>query len=500
MSTTKLTEEQRHAAWGTAKRVYIEAAPGSGKTTVAAERFGVLRYCTVPKSTKRIVAVSFTRSAAAELRDRVSRRWGPTAVSWPHVVGTIDWLVRDIVEYLLRRGEIVWPGNITTLAPLEHWKGQKGYRPFVRSNDPKGGIRVQRATVKKGVVTSERITSTAGGITTKALFLDHLKIGTCTHQDIRDILSACMATARTRESVIKWLSTTTEHIIVDEIFDANDVDLAILQLALDALIPVTVVGDPWQALYGFRGAQPDLVLTRVTASDFVRYPIGRSFRFESDAMKHLAEKLRAGEPVSLDVDDKPDVVLATTWSELWKAPSYVLPLSFGSIDNMTIAILTVILDHVTRARLGTPAMFFREALLALGLDVDVSEAQRGAIGVVATSLADHPCLASDVLTRVRALAKELGRTRAIPINAKKDENFEKLIVKLHQRLKESILVPGMTVHQAKGRQWRSVGVRLFASQVARLSRGLNSNQESDRQLYVALTRARERTFLVEESG
>lgn len=70
-----LTEEQKRAATNTANRAYIEAAPGSGKTTVAAERFGVIRYDSAANGAG-IVALSFARSARRELHRRVQRRWG----------------------------------------------------------------------------------------------------------------------------------------------------------------------------------------------------------------------------------------------------------------------------------------------------------------------------------------------------------------------------------------------------------------------------------------
>jgi DNA helicase-2/ATP-dependent DNA helicase PcrA len=68
---------------------YIEAAPGSGKTTVAAERFGILRF-SPNRDDRAVVAVSFTRSATAELGQRIRRRWGPSALAWPHRVVTLD--------------------------------------------------------------------------------------------------------------------------------------------------------------------------------------------------------------------------------------------------------------------------------------------------------------------------------------------------------------------------------------------------------------------------
>ena len=54
-------------------------------------------------------------------------------------------------------------------------------------------------------------------------------------------------------------------------------------------------------------------------------------------------------------------------------------------------------------------------------------------------------------------------------------------------------VPGLTTHQAKGREWEVVEVRLDANEREALAAGLNVRVESHRQLYVACTRARRAT-------
>lgn len=54
----------------------------------------------------------------------------------------------------------------------------------------------------------------------------------------------------------------------------------------------------------------------------------------------------------------------------------------------------------------------------------------------------------------------------------------------------------MTIHQAKGREWTNVGVRLLAGEQRQLGRGLSRQKPSDRALYVALTRAKQRVRMV----
>ncbi|MBK7164263.1 MAG: UvrD-helicase domain-containing protein [Candidatus Microthrix sp.] len=63
------------------ERIFIEAEPGSGKTTVAALRFGALRFGTAAairqsQDPRAVIGLSFTRSATAELRGRVPEEWG----------------------------------------------------------------------------------------------------------------------------------------------------------------------------------------------------------------------------------------------------------------------------------------------------------------------------------------------------------------------------------------------------------------------------------------
>ena len=76
-----------------------------------------------------------------------------------------------------------------------------------------------------------------------------------------------------------YLTMPTKAVIIDEVFDGNSLDLEIIRIAAEAGIPTTVIGDPWQALYEFRGAQPELVPGFVAALRFETFPVQESFRF-----------------------------------------------------------------------------------------------------------------------------------------------------------------------------------------------------------------------------
>jgi DNA helicase II / ATP-dependent DNA helicase PcrA len=132
-------------------------------------------------------------------------------------------------------------------------------------------------------------------VTASAVSFDtHLAAGVCTHEEIRAVLRGVFRNDELRSIVAEYLRRTTSALIVDEVFDANDLDVALILLAGSSGIPTTLIGDPWQALYEFRGAQPELVPKLVETQGYETCPVTRSFRFTTPEMQQLAAELRTG--------------------------------------------------------------------------------------------------------------------------------------------------------------------------------------------------------------
>jgi DNA helicase II / ATP-dependent DNA helicase PcrA len=269
-ASAKLTREQLDAAGTTRPRVYIEAAPGSGKTMVAAERFGVLRY-TRERDTRAVVAVSFTKSATRELKQRIRVHWGSTALGWPHRVVTLDTLLYELLTYLLQRGLIRWPDGQTNLRVIDTWK--------VRATHQWTRREPRLILQGRDVAISYRWETTRASRVDLDEFTDFVQSGVCTHDEVRTILTDTLRDPQLERAIAERLGTTMRALIVDEVFDANPLDLRLVELASGQGVEITIIGDPWQALYRFRGAGPEFVPDLVEQRAFDRFPLTRSFRF-----------------------------------------------------------------------------------------------------------------------------------------------------------------------------------------------------------------------------
>ncbi|MBT1098083.1 UvrD-helicase domain-containing protein [Streptomyces sp. Tu102] len=483
-TTGGLTSEQLIAAGTPRQRLYIEAAPGSGKTTVAAQRFGIQRFHR-NNDPRAVIAVSFTRSATAELRDRVLSQWGTAALAWPHRIVTLDTIVCDLLVHLLDTEHVRWPAGHRQLTVVDHWR--------VCLNT--SWTRHEPLVVLDGqhVVTRTATRARNESRPTTAAVDQALAQGLCTHQDTRRLLEMALSDPAIHDVLRAHLANTTRALIVDEIFDANALDLSLVRLAASAGLDVTVVGDPWQALYGFRGAQPDQVPTLVTQAGFARRDLHISFRWKSARQQLLADQLRQGHGITLPPGHAADtdVLLALQWSLLWDADRHVLPLAYSSSTGQPQeAACTLLLSELTQRSFGDNAVFHNDALTTLGIDQEALQRLQPRLSSLLEDLAGDKELA-EILTGLNtAIREETNRT----LPRRHPTHIARLnLLRTRLQAQTHPLVPGLTAHQAKGREWDHVGVRLTASERETLRQGLSPDNEDHRKLYVALTRARQTT-------
>ncbi|MEM7093704.1 MAG: UvrD-helicase domain-containing protein [Actinomycetota bacterium] len=486
MSRPTLSDDQRSALLNTSRLSFVESAPGSGKTTVAVERFGVLHHARSDRSEPRgILSVSFARSATAELRIRAAARWGTRSLHLPNRVTTMDGLHRCVVEFLLLTDLITWPGDVKRPQVIDSWARQRGatrIRPSGRQNQ-RWELGMNGTTLAADY---RQVDSPCWGMPykNKADWVQNLVDGVCTHDEIRQIVGVALGNRDLRAQIDAYLSRTYHHLIVDEAFDLNGLDALLVRRCIDSGMAVTLVGDPWQALYEWRGARPDMVHKLLKDYPFDRFPVPDSFRFKTDETIELARSLRAGDPVTIpSAADEPDVVLAAEWDHIPASGPDAIPVSFGQLDCQADASIALLLDVVTQARLGVAALGQVEAARCLRRDSDTID-----LGVALKQLRDPSIPLEDVMESLRAATKVDGKRKPSLPAKRLPSRLARLQLLRDWLLNEREYVPGFTFHQAKGKEWPTVHLALDSGSRAALTQGLDKNNEDHRKIYVGATR------------
>ncbi|MGB8403136.1 MAG: UvrD-helicase domain-containing protein [Mycobacterium sp.] len=484
----RLTDQQVRAAATDKRLVNIVSAPGSGKTTVAAERFGYRRYRR--PDDRGVLGLSFTRAAASELGDRVRARWGSDSTQFPHRITTFDDFHVSLFQHLLDQSLVHWPKLTGEIQVFDDYRGFPGYRSIAAGS----WIRYMALTAANSVFSkAKRSDKRRLGISTAAEHKAILSAGMCSHEDLRRLLAEALRSDEVWATLKDWIASNYSDLIVDEIYDAAELDLLIARMAAEAGLGVTVIGDPWQAVYGWRGATPDKVPILLDTA-FVDYPLSASFRFRGEQMPALAELLRNGKSVDLpsirSVDI--DVAIARRWERLLPSGENVLPLAFRTVSNRTDAMLNLLLDTITRAHLGKSSFGREGAIVQLGIAAETLDEMQDQLFQPALEDLVDGAAPTEVMEELREAIRALGCPRPKRLSAEKEAKRVSELAMLASRLRLGNLIPGMTVHQAKGQEWQRVGVALSPQDVALLDLGLKPLTDDHCILYVALTRARDR--------
>jgi DNA helicase-2/ATP-dependent DNA helicase PcrA len=162
--------------------------------------------------------------------------------------------------------------------------------------------------------------------------------------------------------------------------------------------------------------------------------------------------------------------------------------------------MALLIDPLASGHFAQLARVSLEAAVALGLSPDIVQDELpDALAPLLHRLAGGTGAdATAALSLLRQTLRDIGGRNIPALAAPEEAKRIQLLVALSRRLGKPHLVPGMTVHQAKGREWNDVAVLLTAGQQARLAAGLVQAQAGDRAIYVALTRARRSVRAVPE--
>ncbi len=227
---------------------FVTACPGAGKTRVLIER--ARRLLGVTGWKRGIAFLSFTEVAVSELDVRLRREGLMPSPTMPHFIGTFDsFLWRILVAPFGIPGVQAKPRLIPDLESRE-------VQPFAMARpiplkcfDRVTGEAIPDALIEFKIDTVSKAHLTAA----KSMRARFKERGELDYQDARRIALERLNSLKADSPLTKALVARFGEIIVDEAQDCNPDDLRIIQWFRDAGIPVKVICDPQQAIYGFRG-------------------------------------------------------------------------------------------------------------------------------------------------------------------------------------------------------------------------------------------------------
>jgi DNA helicase-2/ATP-dependent DNA helicase PcrA len=252
-----LDEAQRRAVTSQAMPLCIIAGAGSGKTRVLTRRIA-WRCATAAADPRHVLALTFTRKAAGELKARLRRLGLRDEVA----AGTFHALA-----YASLRGW--WADRGVNPPALVESKLALISRAMPRSRS--GAVRaVDFATeiewAKARMITPDRYAAaaTAAGrrppidaATTAATFAGYeeakRKAWTV---DFDDLLGLCARALETDADLAAAQRWRYRHLHVDEFQDVNPLQFRLLEAWRGSAVDLCVVGDPNQAIYAWNGADP----------------------------------------------------------------------------------------------------------------------------------------------------------------------------------------------------------------------------------------------------
>lgn len=241
-----LSAEQRKAVEHHGGPLLVLAGPGTGKTRVIVSRIAHLVRSGV--STRAITAISFTRRAAAELRERLLLLMGRRAEP-------IDGLTFHALSLGLLRAypeAAGCPPGFTVLdegarARLMEDAAQRCGLTLGRELD--SALSRRKANLQLGAPASPELA---------ALHFEYERLlRAAVAVDFDDLVPRAVALLEHHAEARERMAERCRYLFVDEYQDVNAGQERLVRLlAPAASSDVCVVGDPDQAIYGFRGSDP----------------------------------------------------------------------------------------------------------------------------------------------------------------------------------------------------------------------------------------------------
>lgn len=261
-----LNEAQTNAVKTTEGPILMLAGAGSGKTKTLTHRIAYLiSEKKIPASS--ILAVTFTNKAAGEMRSRVARLLGyedPTANPLPFL-GTFH----SIANRILRR-EAERIGLSSNFLIYDSGDSQALIKKILKSLhiDDKSitpsGIAWAISSAKNELVGPEKYRGMATNrvqlVAADVYPIYQREMHKSKALDFDDLIMQLVKLFQNEHDVLEKYQSQFQYILVDEYQDTNNAQYQLIKLLAAKHHNLCVVGDDWQSIYSWRGANYQNIL------------------------------------------------------------------------------------------------------------------------------------------------------------------------------------------------------------------------------------------------
>lgn len=505
---TDLDADQRAAVVAPSLLVAVIAGAGSGKTRVLTRRIGY-RIASGSADAQHTLALTFTREAAGELRRRLRRLGLRERVE----AGTFHSVMLGILQQ--RRTDTDRP-PLTILADRRRllgdtlggsrgidgvlteidWAGSRG----VGSSDYPSAARTARRRPSAGL---DAIASKLADYET-----EKRRRGVI---DFDDVLSHTLRELRRDRAFADATRWRFRHLLIDEAQDLNPLQQGLVEVLRAGRDDLFLVGDPAQAIYGFNGADPALLIDveeRFPGVEVVRLPVNHRCTPQIvRAGVHVLNSLgTAGALVSNRGDGS--AVERLVGDDETDEAARIAQLLASCDPNVTRSGQVAVL-----ARTHAQLRLLGDALTAARLPVRRSD--RGVTSPIQAAV--RVAAYNPSASRLRAWAHDTLEDRDVVDDGAADRRVAAAVLDFLRDSPrgdgakfrswvattdpfddpESNGVELLTFHAAKGREWHTVVVSGVESSLVphRSASTAAARAEEARLLYVAITRATDRLVL-----
>ena len=230
-----LNDQQRDAVLCRSRIVYVSAGPGSGKTHMLTSK--LIDYIVSSSSPQKIVALSYTNTAAREIGDRFRKKASGITSRYSFYIGTIHSFC-----YRMMRLYKDTAFDYTILDDEELSELAEDIKASLHSDVPQSLV--------MGCLRSDPSQSGSELFKSVTEVKKALKV-----ISVQDILTLFIGMLDSDASFREWMSDQVTVMAVDEAQDLSELNYIILDklLAIIPALQVFIVGDPRQNIFEFNG-------------------------------------------------------------------------------------------------------------------------------------------------------------------------------------------------------------------------------------------------------